>query len=208
MSAQPDHLIYATNDLQRGMEEIADLLGVAVNPGGSHPGFGTRNAIVPLGPDCYLEVIGPDPDQPAPAGERIFGIGDLEHGRLVHWCVRHDNLAAFVARARSLGVAMDDPVPMSRQTAQGQTLSWELAFPTAFGKPHPIPFFIDWGNSPHPASAFPCEAELVSFEVLHPEAEAINEQLRALSIAPCARSNPTFAFAAQLHTPRGSILLR
>jgi hypothetical protein len=208
MSTQPDHLIYATNDLQRGAEEIARLLGVSVHPGGSHPGFGTRNAILPLGPRCYLEVIGPDPEQADFEGERLFGIDDLDHGKLVHWCVERDNLADFVARARSRGINVSDPVPMSRQTAEGTTLSWELAFPTRFGEPHPVPFFIDWGDSPHPASAFPQQVELVSFEVLHPQPEPVNDQLATLDIEPCVRRHPVAGFEAHLQTSSGVVVLR
>ena len=207
MPTRPDHLIYATPDLQHGIDEIAALLGVSVNPGGSHPGFGTRNAIVPLGPRCYLEVIGPDPEQTEFVGERIFGIDSLDHGKLVHWCVERQRLADFVTQVRSRGSEISDPVPMSRQTTEGQTLSWELAFPKSFGSPHPVPFFIDWGNSPHPAAAFPMEAELITFEILHPQPDEVNEQLAALSIEPCARFHAVFGFAAQLQTPAGRIVL-
>ena len=69
-----DHLVYATPDLAAGVERVERLLGVKAVPGGQHPGGGTRNALIRLGDETYLEIIGPDPDQPKPPRPRRFGI--------------------------------------------------------------------------------------------------------------------------------------
>src|SRR5262245_46770085 len=81
--AQIDHLVYATPDLALGVERIERLLGVRATPGGQHLGLGTRNALVALGPSCYLEIIGPDPEQPRPSGLRRFGLDDLREPMLL-----------------------------------------------------------------------------------------------------------------------------
>src|SRR5207302_7776546 len=80
-----DHLVYATPDLQLGIDTAEKLFGVRATPGGQHPGQGTRNALIALGPASYLEIIGTDPEQPKPAGPRRFGIDDLKAPHLLTW---------------------------------------------------------------------------------------------------------------------------
>ena len=83
-----DHLVYATPDLAAGVERVEKLLGVRAVPGGQHPGAGTRNALIGLGDQVYLEIIGPDPDQPKPPRARRFGIDELKSPRLVTWAAK------------------------------------------------------------------------------------------------------------------------
>ena len=49
-----DHLVYATPDLALGAETAEKLFGVRATPGGQHPGEGTRNALIVLGPATYF----------------------------------------------------------------------------------------------------------------------------------------------------------
>src|ERR1700704_5293260 len=91
-----DHLVYATPNLAAGVEQVEKLLGVKAAPGGQHPGAGTRNALIRLGELTYLEIIGPDPDQPKPALSRRFGIDDLKSSGLVTWAAKNVNLDALV----------------------------------------------------------------------------------------------------------------
>lgn len=205
MDTAIDHLVFATSDLQRGIERIEALLGLATSPGGSHPGMGTRNALLSLGPKCYLEIIGPDPDQTDFHGERIFGIDTIETAALVHWCVRREGLSSFVQQMKLKGIALSDVMPMSRITANGNRLDWELAFPISFGEGCALPFFINWGASPHPASEMPSGAELIRFEIRHPDAANINDQLKVLSIDPCAVEDSLPRHRAIIRCPRGEV---
>ena len=100
--AAVDHLVYATPDLTLGIDTLERLLGVRATPGGQHPGLGTRNALIALGPSTYLEIIGPDPDQPKPATPRRFGIDELTAPRLTTWVAKGKDLDGLVTRARPM----------------------------------------------------------------------------------------------------------
>src|SRR5438093_2048592 len=129
--AQVDHLVYATPDLKVGTDAIEKLLGIRATPGGQHPGMGTRNALVALGPATYLEIIGPDPDQPKPSGPRRFGIDGLEAPKLLTWVAKGTDLEVFLDRARRAGVKLGDVISGSRRRPDGVVLSWRYTDPNA-----------------------------------------------------------------------------
>lgn len=180
LPANIDHLLYASPELERGMDAIEALLGVRPIPGGRHPRFGTHNALLSLGENSYLEVIAPDPDLPAPARGRLVNLSDEDMPRLITWVMRVPNLAAFVqdpARARS-GIG---PIEAgSRQQADGSLIEWQLTDPYVMPMEGAVPFLIDWGNTTHPARTTPAAGELTGLRIEHPDSSGVRAALAAL----------------------------
>ncbi|SFK41712.1 Glyoxalase-like domain-containing protein [Amycolatopsis sacchari] len=191
-----DHLVYATPDLA-GTVEALRAQGVPLVPGGPHVGRGTRNHLAGLGDGTYLEVIGPDPEQPEPQEPRPFGIDDLTAPRLVTWAAR---VSGFPDR-ELLG-----PVPMSRRRPDGVLLEWELAFPP--GGDGLVPFLIDWHDSPHPAESLDHSVRLVSFHGVHPDPDRVAREVAALGESLEVRRGERPGLEAELATPKGSVVLR
>lgn len=170
-----DHLVYATPDLDRSVRRLAELTGVPPVEGGRHVSLGTRNYLLGLGDQRYLEIIGPDPDQPEPARPRPLGVDDLTGPRLVTWALRVDDLDGQVARAREAGYDPGEIISMSRRTPAGDLLSWRLT--TRYDAV--VPFLIDWGAARHPARDLPV-VPLAAFHAHHPEPAECRRRLAAI----------------------------
>jgi hypothetical protein len=202
-----DHLVYATPDLDVGIKRLEDLLGVRAAPGGQHPGLGTRNALIALGPSTYIEIIGPDPDQPKPAGPMRFGIDELEAPRLVGWVARGIELEQLVSVARRRGVALGDVISGSRKRPDGVLLSWRYTDPNVVVADRLVPYFIDWGKSPHPAATAAPGVTLVGLRAEHPDAARVQGLLGQLGLDLQVQSGPKPALIATLDSPRGRVQL-
>jgi Glyoxalase-like domain len=205
--ARVDHLVYATPDLEAGIRRLEDLLGVRAVPGGQHPGLGTRNALIALGPSTYIEIIGPDPDQPRPAGPMRFGIDDLEAPRLVGWVAKGTDLEQLVSRARQGGVALGDVISGSRTRPDGVVLSWRYTDPGVVIADRLVPYFIDWGKSPHPAATATPGVTLVDLRAEHPDAARVRSMLGQIGLNLPVRAGPRAALIATLDSPKGRVQL-
>lgn len=143
-----DHVILAVADLDAAAGRLLKEHGLASVVGGRHPGHGTGNRIVPLGPN-YLElmaVLDPDEAATSPLGRwvtRRAGDG-LAPAAL---CLRTDHIDRVAARLH------EDPLPMTRERPDGEVLAWSLAGLGGMLGPQNLPFFIRWEIDPalHPA---------------------------------------------------------
>ncbi len=157
-------------------------MGVRFSPGGRHPDLGTHNALLRIGSRTYLEVVAPDPSQAEPPGGYWFAAPDAALPALVTWCARSSDLEALAAGS---GGHLVGPVrPMSRINPGGDAVRWTLTMPLR-PPPHDgaVPFFIDWGGTPHPCTALPdARIRLKSLVARTPQARAVRDDLELLSV--------------------------
>jgi hypothetical protein len=203
-----DHLVYAAPDLDAAITDLETLLGVRASYGGRHPGRGTSNALIALSDVSYLEIVAPDPTQPAPDSPRWFEIDTLTAPRLVTWAAKCANIERVVANAARESVTLGRIATGSRQTTDGVPLSWQMTDPTVVVEDGVVPFLIDWGNSPHPASTAAAGVSLLRLRAEHPEPHRVERALLALGFPlPITRAARP-ALIATLSTARGDIELR
>ncbi|MGW1594054.1 VOC family protein [Streptomyces sp. NPDC002343] len=199
-----DHLVLATPDLGATVADFARRCGVTPAPGGAHTGLGTRNQLVGLGGRSYLEIIGPDPEQPGSAGPRPFGVDRLTGPTVLTWAISPPDLDEAIAVARARG---QDPGParrMSRRTPDGTLLRWRLTDTDATGVPEPVPFLIDWGDSRHPSASGLPVTPLLAVSAAVPDPEAVRDRLAALGTTLPLTEGPT-ALTFTVDTPNGPV---
>jgi hypothetical protein len=203
-----DHLVYAVPDLDAGVADLERRLGVRAAPGGQHPGRGTRNALIALGADSYLEILAPDPAQPTPPGGRWFGVDSKVPARLAGWAAKGVDLERVATSAAARGVPLGPVVAGARQRPDGVTLRWTLTDPGVSSALSLVPFFIDWADSPHPAATAPRGPVLEALRAEHPRPDRAREPLATLGIDLRVETGPHPALVATLRTVSGLVELR
>jgi len=198
-----DHLVYATSDLERTSDELEQRFGVRASPGGQHPGRGTRNVLLAIGPACYMEIVGPDPAQTPPVNPRWFGVDGLDGPRLVAWAAHATNLSHVVSDASRRGVHLGTVDVGWRKRLDGLDLIWQYTDPTTVVGDGLVPFFIDWGASPHPSATAAVGPRLVDLHGEHPDPEWILGMLGALGIPMRVTRGASPSLVATLNTPDG-----
>ena len=204
-----DHLLLGVADLDRGIAWIEEKTGVRAVIGGSHPGVGTRNALISLGDRRYLEIIAPDPAQEE--YRSYIDVRSLTEPRIVTWAASAADIEAVAGKAREAGHRLHGPSDGSRARPDGKLLRWRtLDVLAELGRQgiDPVPFFIQWAaDSTHPAEDSPKGCELLSIEIEHPESAAVAELLGGLGVDAAVRQGPDTRIIATLRTPKGEVRL-
>jgi hypothetical protein len=84
-----DHVIYGVVDIDAACERLRSKYGLGWVPGSQHLG-GTSNRFVPLGPECFLELLGVDDtskDDGAWLDSTLRG-----QDRILWWCLGVDDI--------------------------------------------------------------------------------------------------------------------
>jgi catechol 2,3-dioxygenase-like lactoylglutathione lyase family enzyme len=142
---QFDHLMHWVPDLDAATKDYQSL-GFTIEPGGEHPGLGTRNAAWRIDAR-YVELITVHDEKAARAGfgpawpaiDATLRTG----GGALAFAVLVDDVAAMVAQLRSRGVSVEDEQTGSIQQPDRSTVTWALAFISE--GPRWAPFFINYG---------------------------------------------------------------
>ena len=125
-----DHLVHLVPDLDAATQAYQGL-GFTMQPGGEHPGLGTRNATWRIDA-MYIELITVHDERLAraafgpawPAIEATLRAG----GGGMSFAVLVSDVAATVTELRSRGLSYTDAQAGSLRRSDGSTKNWELAF--------------------------------------------------------------------------------
>jgi hypothetical protein len=87
-------------------------------------------------------------------------------------------------------------------------LSWRFTDPGITLGDGLVPFFIDWGTSPHPAATSEAHVTLMDLRAEHPDPESMRRMLRAVGVTLDVRKGSAPALIATLDSPRGRVELK
>lgn len=205
MSAQFDHLVVGIRSLAEGIGQFRHLTGVEAARGGEHPGRGTENALVALGPGEYLEIIAPQGE--ARLSEHDAKLRGLDRLTIVAWAVAVDNADSAMEVLKKAGFATTLPQHGSRVTPTGARLEWEV-FKLSDAKIAGAPFFIEWSaTTPHPSVAAPAGCARERFQVQTPAAARLSAMLKAVGVQGVTVTNGAHAIEAAIACGRRRAIL-
>jgi hypothetical protein len=197
-----DHVVLAVHDLDDAAEYLEHEHGLTSYVGGSHPGWGTANRIVPLG-DSYLELIAVVDEPTAAATDvgRWVADGASSRGAPIGWAVRPDDLDAT---SRRLGLTAYEG---SRTRPGGATVRWRMAGIERAVSDH-LPWFIEWKDeATHPGLAERALDARVEHIEIEGDADELSSWLGTHSLPLEVRQGSTGVTAVVLRGARGPITL-
>ena len=177
-----DHILLGAGDLDAGILEVERRAGVRAAGGGSHPGAGTRNALLSLGTERYLEIIAPDPQQSDAHSARYAQLAGLKQPRLITWAAHTRDIEGVARRLRDAGIAAAGPNDGSRVRPDGGVLHWRT-LGLEDDREGLLPFFIEWGaDTVHPSLDAPAGCKLASFKVDNLDSGELRELFQKLGL--------------------------
>jgi hypothetical protein len=201
-----DHIIVGIDDLDRGIGWMEEHTGVRAVFGGVHPGRGTRNALLSLGPRKYLEIMAPDPQQPSQSWYKE--VRTLREPRLVGWAAHTEDITTLAKKALAAGFAIDGPNDGSRVRPDGKTLRYKL-FTLKDDRGGLLPFiFIEWSReSVHPSADAPAGCTLARFLLQSPAPQELAKACQDLGLDVAVEHGEKPLLRARIGSPRGDVEL-
>jgi Glyoxalase-like domain len=145
-----DHVSYAAehDGLRATAERLSQRIGVEPVDGGIHPRFGTRNVILPLAHDRYVEIVEvldhPASDK-APFGQAVRA-RSVAGGGWLGWVIAVDDIATVEQRIGR------EAVDGNRYRPDGVELKWRQVGVNGLISDPQLPFFVQWADQTvHPS---------------------------------------------------------
>ena len=119
-----------------------------------------------------------------------------------------ESLDDVIEVMRSAGMDPGTVAEMSRRKPDGELLSWTLTRggDSTVASDGALPFAIDWGPTPSPATTLPSMGQLVSLTISHPDAH-VRSIAEALGVGIEVAEGPA-SLTARVDTPNGIVEVR
>ena len=205
---QIDHIVYTVPDLAAAMDWFEEISGIRPAFGGYHTTQGTKNAVVNLGNQRYLEILAADEENTAIQPPRWMGVDFLEQAQMTRWSLKSTNLPADSHTLKGYDLEMGRIEGGQRKTTSGNLLTWEMIMPLAAPQLEVMPFMTDWQNSAvHPTDTMSEQCQLIGMKFTHPTPDLLVPTLTKLALDLDLTAGETISIKAIIQCPKGIITI-
>ena len=203
-----DHIVYAVPDLEVAINDLENRLGVRPTFGGYHLTQGTKNALLNLGNQCYLELLAVDQENKDVTAPRWMGIDLIEQPRITRWALKSTELERDARILNNYDRHLGKIHSGQRKRSDGELLRWRMTLPTASPVVDLLPFMTDWQNSEaHPTDQLAEDCTLVSILFTHPQPNHILPIFEQLGINLDITQGSDIRIQIKVRGPKGIVII-
>ena len=203
-----DHLVYSVPNLEEAMQYLYDKTGIEASPGGQHLLKGTKNALVNLGDECYLEILAADDSISNIDKPRWMGIDLIERPLMTRWAIKSNDLEADSKNLKKYNPKMGKIATGERQLAKGGMLKWRMIEPLAKPLVDLAPFMIDWAkDAKHPTEGITQNARMTSLKFYHHKPYECSVLINDICKGMLIEKSNTTSIKVELSGPKGSVAI-
>ncbi len=208
MTRKIDHIVYCVHNLETAILDLESRLGVKANIGGRHTTQGTKNALINLNNNCYLEILAIDKSNKEVKGPRWMGIDQLQSPKITRWALKSVDINTDSLLLSEFNNLMGRVREGSRKKEDGKTLNWQIAMPLSSPEVEIVPFITDWTKSQsHPTEDLQQNCELLELRLKHPNPSKIKNLFSKMNIDLDITTSDTASIEITLRCPKGIIQL-
>ncbi len=183
MSKKIDHIVYCVPNLNEAIELLENKLGVRAVVGGQHLSQGTKNALIYLGDEIYLEILAIDESNTTIDSPRWMGIDLVDTAKITRWAIKAEDINTDSRLLSEYQKDMGKVSGGSRKMTNGNTLTWQIAMPLESPEIEVVPFVTDWTKSKnHPTDSLDHQCKLLELRLNHPNPEEIQNLFIQMAI--------------------------
>ena len=208
MSRKIDHIVYCVYNLEEAINNLENKLGVKATIGGAHLTQGTKNALISLGDECYLEILAIDESNTDIKAPRWMGIDVLQSSKITRWALKTKDITQDSKTLQQYNSDMGKVTGGSRKMTTGKTLSWQIAMPLSTPEVDIAPFITDWSESEaHPIDSLKQPCQLLELQFNHPNPKVLQKLFDQMDIATKINKANSTSIKAIIECPNGIVEL-
>jgi len=200
-----DHLVYCVHNLEEGIIYFIEKYGMHPVIGGRHLNEGTKNAIINLGNQCYLEILAIDEANTKHTQNRWMGIDLLTTPKMTRWAIKSTNLETDKQALIKYNDQLGNIESGLRKRPDNSNLTWKLTKPLSYPEVEVAPFLLDWSaTDSYPTDGLPVLGNLLEIKLGHSDPIQIKACLAELNVdIPVKSSNEPY-IKVLIDGPKGS----